>query len=117
MIQNGVRGVLVGDPDDVDPDTYGIDWEDIDHPRFRNHHNTHNPEAPVENNNPFVVNHPSHLSRVDVFDPRCPFNPGQITLLNSQLELLPHYRLSDMHSRRLTWIDGLAFATLIMATI
>jgi hypothetical protein len=66
MIQNGVRGVHVEDLDNVDPDIYGIDWEDIDHPRFRNHYNTHNPR---ENGNPFVVNHPSHLSRVDVFDP------------------------------------------------
>ena len=115
MIQNGVRGVHVEDPDDVDSDIYGIDWEDIDHSRLCNHHNAHNPEAPVENGNPFVVNHPLHLSRVDIFDPHCPFNTGQITLLNSQLEPLPHCHLSDMHSCRLTWIDGLAFATMIMA--
>ena len=103
MFQNGVRGVHVEDPDDIDPDIYGVDWEDIDRPRLRNHHNTHNPGAPVENGNPFVVNYPfPPITRIDVFDPRCPFNTTQITLLNSQLEPLPHYHLSDMHSCRLT---------------
>jgi len=55
MVQNGVRGVHVEDPDDLD--IYEIDWEDVlvDHPRLRNHHNTHNPEAPW-------TNHSSELS-------------------------------------------------------
>lgn len=119
MVQNGIRGVqIVSEDEDVDIDfqEYGIDWDDIQHPRIRQHHDVHNP-IPTEgvNDNPFVVNHPTRLSHVDLLDPRCPFTADQITYLDSQLYLLPSFHLHDMHSRRLTWINALAIATHILS--
>jgi hypothetical protein len=117
-IQNGVRGVQVEeDPDVVDADVYGIDWEDLNQREVREHHDVYNP--PIPNNegyeNPFMVQQPTRLSHVPVPDPDCPFTPEQIVLFDSEMSMLPHFHSVDMHSRRLIWIDGLRIASNILA--
>ena len=115
MIRNGVRGVMVEeDPGDVDE--YGIDWEDLDRQSFGEYHNQNNSSNANQDLNPFITNHPTHLSHVDLPDPRCPFNPDQIQLLSHQISLLSHFQASDMHSRRLVWIDSLHLATDILGS-
>jgi hypothetical protein len=112
MIQNDVCGIQVEEDDaEVDYEGYGIDWEEFDYPAVREHHNHHNPDPLHDDNNPFIVNHPNHLSHVDLSDPRCPFNADQIAVLDAQIILLPSFNLHDMHSRRLTWINALQLAT------
>ena len=75
IVRNGVRGVHLDYEDVVQGDEnreeYGIDWEDMDRPMIRNHHDTFNPSLPAENlngvnrdiGNPFTVNHPDRLSQ------------------------------------------------------
>lgn len=117
MIENSVCGIQVEeDPDDIDSDVYGIDWEDIDHRNVREHHNLHNPPIPNdEYENPFMVQQPTRLSHIPVPDPNCPFTPEQIALFDLQMSALPHFYSIDMQSHRLTWIDGLQIATNILA--
>ncbi len=119
MVQNGIRGVqLVPEEEDI-----GIDFKNmaltgpiLNTLTSARHHDLHNPILNEGvNDNPFVVNHPTRLSHVDLADPRCPFTTEQITYLDSQLQLLPSYHLHDMHSRRLTWIHTLDIAKNILS--
>jgi len=125
MIEKGRRGVHVAPDtllamDDNDDDllgasdddyaAYGIDWDDLNDHRTRDHHNTHNRED-GDPSNPFVSNQPDRLSHVNVPCARCPFNSQQIQALDDQLARLPYIRDQDMNSRRLVWIDALRIAS------
>jgi hypothetical protein len=110
MVQNGVRGVMLEeDPEDVE--AYGIDWEALDEV---NDHSRHDNDSGSDNLNPFLINHPSNLSHIDLSDPRCPFDENQVRQLSDQISVLPHYQMLDMHSKRLLWIDSLHIATDIL---
>ena len=121
IVTNGVRGVHLDYEDVAEADgnreEYGIDWEDMDRPAIRSHHDTFN--LPVENGvntssgNPFTVNHPDRLSHIEVPDTRCPFDPHNLHHFNAELQNLPTILSTDMHSHRLTWISALALATAI----
>lgn len=125
IVRNGVRGVHLDYEDVVQGDEnreeYGIDWEDMDRPTIRNHHDTFNPSLPAENlngvdrdnGNPFTVNHPDRLSHIEVPDVRCPFDAPKLHRFNTELRNLPTILSTDMHSHRLTWINTLALATAI----
>jgi len=108
MVQHGVRGVMVEEePDDME--AYGIDWGAMG--EFQDHHNAPSDEDEL---NPFLINHPTHLSHIDLVDPRCPFDLDQIQHLSHSISLLPHRQMHDMHSHRLLWIDSLRIATDIL---
>jgi hypothetical protein len=116
IVQNGVRGVQVVQGDE-NREEYGIDWEDMDRPTIRNHHDTFN-LLPGENlngvnGNPFTVNHPDRLSHIEVPDAWCPFDAHKLHRFNTELRNLPTILSTDMHSHRLTWISTLALATAI----
>lgn len=117
IVTNGVRGVHLDDEDvaDGNREEYGIDWEDMDRPAIRRHHNTFNlpVENGVNNENPFTVNHPDRLSHIEVPDARCPFDAPKLHRFNTELRALPTILSTDMHSYRLTWINTLALATAI----
>lgn len=100
-----------GEPTDINREEYGIDWEDLDRPAICRHHDTFNPENQVENENPFIVNHPDQLSHVEVPDTRCPFNDDQLHVFNTELQNLPDFSSHDEHSLRLIWIRALALAS------
>jgi hypothetical protein len=113
MIQHGVRGIMPEeDPEDVE--AYGIDWGALDEMGNYAAAGHDNGRAGNENLNPFLINHPSNLSHIDLSDPRCPFDENQIQQLSEQISLLPHYQVLDMHSQRLLWIDSLHIATDIL---
>ncbi|KAF8913129.1 hypothetical protein CPB84DRAFT_1812055 [Gymnopilus junonius] len=116
IVTNGVRGVHLDHEDAVNGNLaeYGIDWEELDRPAIHRHHDAFNPGNEVENENPFTVNHPDHLSHVEVPDAHCPFNAEQLHLFNTQLQTIPTILSLDMHSNRLTWINALALATEIV---
>ena len=120
IVKNGVRGVHFDYEDNVDGnrEEYGIDWEDIDRPAIRRHHDTFNLENEPEanNGNPFTVNHPDRLSHIEVPDTRCPFDAHQLHRFNTQLQNLPTIPSNDMHSHRFTWINTLALATTAIAS-
>lgn len=113
IVTNGVRGIHLdsGEPAEINHEEYGIDWEDLDRPVIRRHHETFNPENQVENDNPFIVNHPDRLSHVEVPDARCPFRDDQLHVFNTELQNLPDILSNDEHSLRLIWIRALALAT------
>jgi hypothetical protein len=108
MVTNGIWSVYL-DYEDGNHEEYGIDWEDMDRPAIRCHHDTFN----LENGNPFVVNHPDHLSHVEVPDAQCHFDAHQLYPFNTELQNLPTILFTDMHSHRLTWINALALATAV----
>lgn len=114
MVVNGIRGVHVAD-EAVDHEEYGIDWEDLDRHRIRQHHDDANPENHTENENPFIINHPDHLSHVEVPDPHCPFNSEHLRIFEAELQNIPTILSTDMHSHQLTWIQALELATTIIA--
>jgi hypothetical protein len=113
IVTNGVRGVHLDYEDiaDGNHEEYGIDWEDMDRPAIRRHHDTFNLVNEVNNGNPFTVNHPDRLSHVEVPDARCPFDAHQLHRFDTELQNLPTILSTDMHSHRLTWINMLALAT------
>ena len=65
MVTNGVRGVQL-EHQGINPEEYGIDWEELDRRHIRQHHDDFNPENHAENDNPFVINQPDRLSHVEV---------------------------------------------------
>ncbi|KAG5649579.1 hypothetical protein H0H81_003004 [Sphagnurus paluster] len=52
IIQNGVRG-MIDNNNDLDLDSFGIDWDDYDDPTVLAHHTVHNP--PDSHDNPFIT--------------------------------------------------------------
>ena len=112
IVRNGVRGVHLDYEDvvqgDEDREEYGIDWEDMDRPTIRNHHDTFNPSLPAENlngvnwrdnGNPFTVNHPDRLSHIEVPDARCPFDaPSFIALIQNFRIYPPFCPLTCIHT-------------------
>ncbi|KAF8059320.1 hypothetical protein FPV67DRAFT_1565165 [Lyophyllum atratum] len=116
MIENGQRGVRIGDPiEGEDYAGFGIDWDDIHNDRTRAHHDEFNADD-GDPSNPFLSNHPDHFSHIDVPDVRCPFTPEQLMLFEAQLRTNPNAARGDMQSRRLLWIDALDIATAILRT-
>lgn len=112
MVTNGVRGVQL-EHQGINPEEYGIDWEELDQRRIRQHHDDFNPENHAENENPFVVNHPNRLSHVEVPDLHCPFDAERLLIFDAEIWNLPTTLSTDMHSHRLTWIHALELATAI----
>ncbi|KAF5381556.1 hypothetical protein D9615_005527 [Tricholomella constricta] len=116
MVENGHRGVQIDESiDDEDFAGFGIDWDSMDD-ATRAHHDENNADD-GDPSNPFLTNHPDHLSHVDVSCPRCPFSAEQLNFLDTQLATLPTFMAGDMPSRRLLWIDALGVATNILQWI
>ena len=71
IVRNGVRGVHLDYEDVVQGDEnreeYGIDWEDMDRPTIRNHHDTFNPSLPAENLNGVNRRDTAHIVRKLMF--------------------------------------------------
>ncbi|KAF6755870.1 hypothetical protein DFP72DRAFT_811151 [Ephemerocybe angulata] len=101
-IERGHRGLVVDDVLD-DVDGYGIDWDDHDNPRYRNHHQQHNQPEEEEGRNGAPNMTPTRLSHVEVGDPRCPFTEDGVQFLDNALSALPENDLTDMGSLRLLW--------------
>ncbi|KAI0349945.1 hypothetical protein OH77DRAFT_1413989 [Trametes cingulata] len=114
LAQHGQRGLLPSDTntgeDIEDPAAYGIDWDDLDRPRIRRHHNEHNLDD-GDAANPFVTNDPSHLSHVEVQDPRCPFTAEQVAWLDGHLSRLPSFGREDMQACLELWVAALHIAS------
>ncbi|KAG6894990.1 hypothetical protein C0992_003632, partial [Termitomyces sp. T32_za158] len=64
MQENGVRGLHIDETIDGDLEGFGIDWNDVDNPQIRNHHNAHNANN-GDAANPFLHPPPDHLSHVE----------------------------------------------------
>ena len=119
LAQHGQRGILpaenveepvhAGDQDYAD---YGIDWDEMDHPSVRDHHDQYNRDD-GDSINPFVANHPAHLSHVEVPNSRCPIRPAQVIELDAQLARLPCYSRHDMRSCLELWVAALDIAITI----
>lgn len=117
MVHSGVRGIfaptVAEDPVEDPGDGYGIDFDDIDNPRIREHNRLAN--MPIEgedpNHNPFATHHPERLSHVAVEDPRCPFNTDGVASLDTYLSSLPCRYATDMPSRATLWTVALQYAS------
>ena len=82
---------------------YGVDWDDLDERRIREHHDEYNPDD-GDSANPFLTDHPQHLSHVEVPDARCPFSMEQVHVLDTHLAQLPCYGCQTMESCLELWI-------------
>ncbi|KAG6871327.1 hypothetical protein C0995_006027, partial [Termitomyces sp. Mi166 len=68
MIQQGVRGMEMFEDDNVNANSYGIDWEDYENPIYHNHHLSYNgSDHNIEN--PFQTHPPFHMSHIEVEEP------------------------------------------------
>lgn len=107
MIQQGVRGMQMNEEDDnIDHDSYGIDWEDYENPLYRDHHFTYN-TADRDTDNPFQTHPPLHMSHIEVEEPTSPFDIATMNIFATHIHNLPFYHAQDMDSRRLLWISAL----------
>ncbi|RDX43182.1 hypothetical protein K466DRAFT_505052 [Polyporus arcularius HHB13444] len=112
---HGRRGVY---PEDVtreaDPASdehyadYGIDWDDIERQRIRDHHDRYNQDD-GDATNPFLTDRPGHLSHIEVPDSQCPFGVGQVRDLDMYLAQLPCYARATMESCLELWIAAKHF--------
>lgn len=118
IARHGQRGVLpptgpilepeidVNRSSDEDYADYGIDWTEMDQSRIRAHHDTYNLDD-GDPTNPFLTNHPTHLSHIEIPDSRCPFVPDQIARLDEQLARLPCFRRDSMQACLELWVSAL----------
>ncbi|KIY61866.1 hypothetical protein CYLTODRAFT_362264 [Cylindrobasidium torrendii FP15055 ss-10] len=119
MMENGIRGmdqILQVDDDDrtnltsaADIDAYGIDWEDIEDSGLREHHRETNLADSEDAWNAFLTHRPEHFSHVEVTSGECPFTVEEVSRLDSHLHSLQILSLHDMSSRRLVWLEAVAF--------
>ncbi|KAI0757508.1 hypothetical protein C8Q80DRAFT_1216109 [Daedaleopsis nitida] len=82
---------------------YGVDWDELENRRIREHHN-HNNHNDGDPTDPFVLNHPTHFSHIEVPEADAPFTPEQVMYLDEQLALLPCYQQNTMDDSLLLWI-------------
>ncbi|EIW53677.1 uncharacterized protein TRAVEDRAFT_133491 [Trametes versicolor FP-101664 SS1] len=114
LAEHGQRGIfpehldtMPGSSPAVNYADYGIDWDALDRPVIRTHHDQHNPH---DGTNPFLIDNPSGLSHVEVPDPRCPFSPEQVALLDTHLRHLPCFGRENMQACAELWVAALQIA-------
>lgn len=122
MIEKGMRGFEdLGEDDDTDEvgdlDSYGVDWEAYEDNALLVHHNIHNPTSETDNDNPFQMHGPRHLSHVIVENPNCPLNDEQLSIFIEALNILPARFSVDMDGRRLLWISALELCNTIYSGV
>lgn len=118
LAEHGQRGIYppqdslpTGSSPYADYADYGIDWDALDRPVIRRHHDQHNLH---DTTNPFLTDNPSGLSHVEVPDPRCPFSPEQVALLDTRLQILPCFGRKNMRTCVELWIAALQIAQNIL---
>ncbi|KAI9058753.1 hypothetical protein FKP32DRAFT_1581272 [Trametes sanguinea] len=111
LAEHGQRGIRLADlnPDleqglsnSIDYADYGIDWEDIGNEHIRQHHDIHNPND-GDHANPFLTDHPAHLSHVEVPTYHCPLTSQQLFDLDLWLTSLPCYSRQNMEQCLTLW--------------
>ncbi|KAI1787486.1 hypothetical protein LXA43DRAFT_1167363 [Ganoderma leucocontextum] len=100
------QGGNAGRVDDADYMDYGVDWEDLDEARIRDHHNSNN-LYDGDSENPFLSNPPTHFSHVEVPRIPCPLEPEQLTWLNYQLSHHPCFARHTIDDCKQLWIAAL----------
>lgn len=110
MLQDGSRGLdgvvtPAEEEGEIDPATYGVDWQVAAEPRFMNHLFQQNPQE-LGGGNPFS-NAPDHQAHVPCVPPNCPFTVEQVQWLNETLAAEANLRSRSMQMRRLVWVKGL----------
>lgn len=117
VIQNGYRGIFPNaeqgeteNPAEADYMEYGIDWEALQTRHIRAHHDEHNADD-GNPHNPFLVNHPEHLSHVEVKDTNCPLSPEQLSALNVHLTMSPFYERRSMEACLGLWVAAMDLLT------
>jgi hypothetical protein len=120
MLEEGLRGVELSgeDNEDIGEDNFeenlagfGVDWEALDDPQIRNHHDEANVvEGGIDDDiaaNPFELHEPATFSHVEVEEPNCPFSVEQVQFLDSQLASQGLWGSRSVEAYRLRWITGL----------
>ncbi|KAH9849984.1 hypothetical protein C2E23DRAFT_736029 [Lenzites betulinus] len=92
---------------DDDYADYGIDWDEAERRHIRRHHDENNPDD-GDPTNPFQT-HPARLSHVEVPDPRCPYAPEQVSVLDAHLSTLPCFSRGSMQDCLELWLSALHF--------
>ncbi|KAF7972873.1 hypothetical protein HWV62_7994 [Athelia sp. TMB] len=101
-VQDGPRGLQPHDDIEIDPNSYGVDWEVADDPTFMNHLIDQNPQEWAEGN-PFARG-PEHHAHVPCEPPNCPFTVQQVNWIDETLAGLVDIGTQDMVVRRLVWV-------------
>ncbi|KAH8804052.1 hypothetical protein DL96DRAFT_1671996 [Flagelloscypha sp. PMI_526] len=111
MVENGIRGFELGtepvNEDVEDPESYGVDWQDLQNPTLLAHHQEQNPMNAEQENNPFG-SVTSHLPAVEVVPPNCPLRLEDVNTMNQTLEReFGHRGTRNMDIRRQVWVRAL----------
>lgn len=102
---------LPSDPNpaaDVDTDSYGIDWHDLDLPTIITHYLSRN-YPPGSIHNPFKSSPPSSFHHLDVQDPNMPLNARELHCFLSYLAIHCDTLARSMGARVTLWCRSLAF--------
>lgn len=113
QLSEGLRGADYqggGHVGDNDPESFGIDWAELDDEGIRRHHDSHNaPHEQYDAQGPFVANHPIHYNHVQVDTVECPLNPQQLQALTEHLQSTEWFGRTDMDSQQMLWISALNY--------
>lgn len=113
--QESMANTVVDDPtgmDDQEAAEYGVDWDDIETPRWFNHHMQENGHVREEDygTDPFQARAPETLSHVLVPDVRCPFSAAGVTALDNYILTLPFRKNTNPQSLQQLWVLTLSQA-------
>lgn len=118
MIQHGPRGVELANEeleDDVPEDDiegYGIDWQDLDNPQIRAHHEAANGHEGLDDQDIAAddmgdgergIQVPNNLADVRVEEPVCPLTAQQVAFLDAQLDMQALWQSRTVEGYRLRW--------------
>ena len=115
-IQDGPRGVeLAEELDDIPEDDvagYGIDWQDLDNPQIRAHHDAAHGIEDIDNqdianddmgDNDRGIEVPHNLAKVRVEEPDCPLTAKQVAYLDAQLGMQALWQSQTIDGYQLRW--------------
>ncbi|KAK7051514.1 hypothetical protein VNI00_004488 [Paramarasmius palmivorus] len=126
QLENGWRDMEQGqateDPEAEDPESYGVDWEELDNRDILTHHFAHNHDHTImealntqnEGNTMSETGgeqtrRPRELSYVEVPTFECPMTEEEVNMLNDHLWQLPQAGSRSMNDRRALWEQALTF--------
>jgi hypothetical protein len=114
MIQDGPRGMELAAEEDIPEDDvagYGIDWQDLDNPQIRAHHEAANGIKNIDDQDiaddmgdgDCGIDVPNNLADIRVEEPVCPLTAEQVGYLDAQLDMQALWQSRTVGGYRLRW--------------
>ena len=82
----------------------GIDWNDIENQRIRDHHrHNHDTAIAQEPANLFNADTPEEMTHIEVPNTQCPLTPEGLQTMTNHVERLPYFSNNDEGSLIQLW--------------